>query len=422
MKRKKYLVMGFALFSMFFGAGNLIFPPSLGLVSGQSWKIALLGFLTTGVGLPFLAIYAVSKTEGSVFTFAGKVSNKFSMIFNSLLILAIGPLLAIPRTGAVTYEMGILPFSPNFNKWIFGIIYFGLTIFFAIKPSKMLDRLGKILTPMILITLVLIIGGGLIKPFGMINKDLILNGAYIKGFFEGYQTMDALGGIIMGAVMIDLIKTKGFEKKEEGIALFNTSLIAGILLAVIYGGLVFLGAKSGSLYTGEIGRTTLLSNLAILTLGENGKIVLGLLVAFACLTTSIGLVATVGNFFSKHTKFKYETIVITASIFSLFVANLGVDKIVKVSIPILVFLFPIAIVLIIMNSFSQKIKRRGAYIGGVMGAGIVSSIEALNALGIKNEFLMNLYNKIPFAKEGYGFIIPSVVLASLLHFVIKEEV
>ena len=191
--KKNYLILGFALFSMFFGAGNLIFPPTLGLMAGSNWLGALLGFLTTWVGLTFLAIYALTKTEGSAFKFGEKVSGKFSFVFNSLIILAIGPLLAMPRTGAVTYEMAIMPFFPKLNPWIFGIIYFGLTIFLAIKPSKMMDRLGEFLTPIILITVVLIIGIGIFKPFGNINPEVTLDNSYLKGFLEGYQTMDAIG-------------------------------------------------------------------------------------------------------------------------------------------------------------------------------------------------------------------------------------
>lgn len=422
MKKKDYLILGFAMFSMFFGAGNLIFPASLGLLAGQNWFLALLGFLTTGVGLTFLGVYALTKTDGSAYKFGEKVSGKFSFIFNSIIILAIGPLLALPRTGAVTYEMGVLPFAPNFNSWIFGIIYFGLTIYLAIKPSEMLDKLGKILTPMILITITLIVGVGIIKPFGHISTEVALQGAYIKGFFEGYQTMDALGAIIIAVIVVDIINARA-KKEERNKTLFYTSLIAGLLMALIYGGLMYLGAKSGSLYEGiEIGRTTLLTNLAVLTLGSTGKIVLALLVTFACLTTSVGLAATAGNFFSKHTKFKYETIIIVSSVFSLFMANLGVDKIVKVSVPLLVFMYPLCIVLIILNSFSGFFKKRGYYIGGVCGAGLMSLVETLNVMGIKVEFLNNLYEKVPLAKAGYGFVLPAIIFSIVFSFIIKEEV
>lgn len=369
--KKNYLILGFALFSMFFGAGNLIFPPTLGLMAGSNWLGALLGFLTTGVGLTFLAIYALTKTEGSAFKFGEKVSGKFSFVFNSLIILAIGPLLAMPRTGAVTYEMAILPFFPKLNPWIFGIIYFGLTIFLAIKPSKMMDRLGEFLTPIILITVVLIIGIGIFKPFGNINPQVTLDNSYLKGFLEGYQTMDAIGAIIMGVVAIDAIKLKGIKKEEEGRALFWTSIVAGTLLALVYGGLTYIGAKSGSIYAGtEVGRTALLSGLATLTLGNAGKIVLALLVASACLTTSVGLAATAGNFFGKHTRLKYETVVIVSSVFSLFMANFGVDKIIKISVPLLLLMYPMAMALIFLNSFSEKFKIRGTYIGAVVGLGL----------------------------------------------------
>lgn len=419
---KQYFVLGFAMFSMFFGAGNLIFPASLGIITGEKWFFALLGFLTTGVGLTFLGVFALSKTEGSPFKFAEKVSPKFSFIFNSIIILSIGPLLALPRTGAVTFEMAVLPFAPSFNPWVFGIFYFGLTVFLAIKPSSMLDKLGKLLSPMILLTLSLIIGVGIFKPFGnIVNTVNLEQGAYIKGFFEGYQTMDALGSIIIAVLVIDIIKARTKEK-ERNKALLYTSIIAGSLMALVYGGLMYLGAKSGSLYIGEnISRTLLLTNLAILTLGNLGQLVLAILVAFACLTTSVGLVATAGNFFSKHTSFTYEKVVIASAVFSLFVSNLGVDKIVRISVPLLVLMYPICIVLIVLNSFSNIFKIKGTYIGAVIGASLVSLIEALGIIGIQLDFINNIYNTLPLAKAGYAFLLPAIIFSIIFTLIIRDE-
>lgn len=423
MKRKEYFVLGFAMFSMFFGAGNLIFPASLGLLSGSDWHWALLGFLTTGVGLTFLGVYALNQTGGSAYKFAEKVSGKFSFVFNTIIILAIGPFLALPRTGAVTFEMGVLPFAPNFNPWIFGILYFGLTIYLAINPSDMLDKLGKLLTPMILATMALIVGVGLFKDFGgSYESVVVMPGAYIRGFFEGYQTMDALGSIIIAVVVIDIINARS-SKEERNKTLLYTSIIAGALMALVYGGLMYLGSKTVPLYGGTaIGRTVLLTNLALLTLGNIGKAVLAILVAFACLTTSVGLAATAGNFFSKNTPLKYSHVVIASSVFSLFVANLGVDKIVLVSVPLLVLMYPICIVLIILNSFSKFFVKRGTYIGAVVGAGLISTIESLNAMNIKIEFLNKIYEKMPLSQAGYAFILPAVVCAIIFTFIIKEKV
>ena len=426
MKKKEYLILGFALFSMFFGAGNLIFPPTLGIMMGGSWLTSLLGFLTTGVGLTFLAIYALTKTEGSAFKFGEKVSKPFSYIFNILIILAIGPLFAMPRTGAVTYEMAIEPFfgkNGAMGTWIFGVIYFGLTIFLAIKPSKMMDRLGEFLTPVILGTVALIIGVGIFKDFGHIDTTVIVDNPYFKGFSEGYQTMDAIGAIIMGVVAIDAIKLKGFKKHEEGKAILLTSLIAGFLLAIIYGGLMYVGAKSGSVYAGkEIGRTALLSGIATLTLGAYGKVVLGLLVASACLTTSVGLAATAGNFFEKHIKIKYEVVVIASSVISLFISVIGTDEIVKVAIAPLLLMYPIAIVLIVLNCFANIFKIKGTYVGGALGAGIIGLIDAMGFLGYKVEFIQNLYNKVPLSGLGFGFILPSILMALIFTFIIRKQV
>lgn len=429
--KKKYegFVIGFALFSMFFGAGNLIFPPSLGLISGKSWLLSMLGFLITGVGLPFLAIFALTKTKGSIYNFAGKVSKTFSIVFNSALILSIGPLLAMPRTGATTFEMGVLPFLPEVSvgtlkgiSWAFSAVFFGLTLFFAIKPSKILDRLGKFLTPVILIILAMIITKGIFVPFGSINPETVINSPFSKGFLEGYQTMDTLAGIIFGAVIIDLIKNKGYEGKEHTSILFKSSLIAALGLGIVYAGLIFLGARTGSLYEVAIGRTLLLGNLATLTLGLGGKYLLGILVAFACLTTSVGLAATVGSFFSKHTKASYEQIVIATCIFSMVVANFGVDMIVKLSIPILVFIFPISITLIVLNVFGNVLRTKGTYIGGVIGAAAISGIEALGVMGVKNDFLNKIYSAMPLSEAGYAWIVPAVAGAIIFTFIIRAQV
>lgn len=341
----------------------------------------------------------------------------------------IGPLLAMPRTGATTFEMGVLPFLPKLSQgalsgvsWLFSAIFFGLTIFFSIKPSKILDRLGKYLTPTILIILAIIILKGIFFPFGAIDENVILNQAFSKGFLEGYQTMDTLAGIIFGAVMIDLIRNKGYQGSEHTSVLFKSSMVAALGLALVYAGLIFLGAKTSSMYPAEIARTELLGNLAILTMGASAKYLLGLLVAFACLTTSIGLSATVGNFFSKHTSAKYEHIVIATCVFSMIVANFGVDKIVKLSIPILVFVFPISITLIVLNVFSDILKVRGAYIGGVLGAGLISMVEALGVMEIKPEFLGNIYNKMPFSSAGYAWIVPAILGTIIFSFLIKSPV
>ncbi len=424
-KKNEGLVIGFALFSMFFGAGNLIFPPFLGIISGQSWISSMLGFLITGVGLPFLAIFALTKTNGSIYEFAGRVSKPFSMIFNSALILAIGPLLAMPRTGATTFEMGVKPFFPGYNSWIFSaifaIIFFGLTLFFAIKPSKMLDRLGKFLTPVILLILAAIIIKGIFAPFGGINEEVVLANPFSRGFLEGYQTMDTLAGIIFGAVMIDLIRNKGYEGKEHTSMLFKSSVVAAIGLAVVYAGLIFLGAQAGSMYGIDIERTALLGVVARLTLGSSGQLLLGLLVAFACLTTSIGLAATVGNYFSKHTSLKYEHIIIATCIFSALFSVAGVGMIVKLSVPVLVFVLPIAITLIVLNVFSDKLKVRGTFVGGVLGASIVSGIEALGVMEIKPDFLKKFYSLLPLADAGYAWVLPAILGAILFTFIFRER-
>ncbi len=209
-----FIVIGFALFAMFFGAGNLIFPPSIGLNAGSSWKEAFWGFFLTGIGLPLSGIIALNKA-GNLENFSKPVSKKFSYIYTSLLVIAIGPLLAIPRTGATTFELGILPVFPHANKFLVLIIYFSITLYFSIKPSKFIDNIGKILTPFILILLGFLIIKGLV--FFQNQEDIIFSGKdmFSFGFFQGYQTMDALASVIFTSIILSNLASKGYKEKKK---------------------------------------------------------------------------------------------------------------------------------------------------------------------------------------------------------------
>lgn len=408
-KIKDVLLTGFALFAMLFGAGNLIFPPMLGRTLADVWGSGMVGFILTGVGFPLLGILAAAFSgERDINDFANKVSPWFAKAFFIALLLAIGPLLAIPRTGATAYEVTFLHagVSSSAYKYIYLLVYFGITLLFSLRSSKVVDRIGSILTPILLLTLAIIIVKGVLSPLGVPAASTETH-AFRIGFIEGYQTMDTLASIVFAGVIIKAIRGgRNLDKKQEFSFLIKVSLIAILGLSLVYGGLGFIGASMSS-FAGEMGKTELLVNLTTSLLGKPGYIILGICVAGACLTTAIGLVATVADYFSGITSFSYEMIAIITTVISFIFACFGVDVIVKISVPILVFLYPLAMALILLNLF--KIENHFIFKGTCLGAGLVSFYEMLGVLGYQTEEMIKLYNLLPFSSLGLAWVVPAVI-------------
>ncbi|WP_115271530.1 branched-chain amino acid transport system II carrier protein [Fusobacterium necrogenes] len=421
-KTKDIILTGFALFAMLFGAGNLIFPPTVGYIVGDNWKLAALGFCITGIGFPLMGIIASGFAGTELDHFSDKVSPIFSRIFNTVLILAIGPCLAIPRTGATAFEVMITPYIGNESsivKYIFLIIYFGVVLLFSLRESEVIDRIGKILTPILLIVLTIIIFKGISTPIGeVVSTETTNNFKY--GFYNGYQTMDTLAAIIFASIILKTITAKNKElgKKEQLSFLLKASAIAVCGLAIVYGGLLYIGATSTAVLENK-GTTQLLNTIVAELLGKNGSMLLGICVAGACLTTAIGLTATVGDYFSSIFKMRYEKIVVINVLVSLIFAGFGVDLIVQVAAPILVFIYPIAIVLIILNLFKEYLQNKGIFIGSVIGAGIIGAIEASEMLGTCPALVYNLYLKLPFQDYGLAWILPSIVVGGIFGMIEK---
>jgi len=408
-EKKEYIVLGMALFAMFFGAGNLIFPPSIGNAAGENWIMAMFGFLTTGVGLPLLGIMAFNKV-GSLENFASKVSKKFNIIYCSLLIISLGPLLAIPRTGATTYEMGIQPVFGDINPGIVSFIYFSITLAMVLNPSKIIDNVGKILTPIILLMLAgIILKGSFIKIGTPVPTHLTTN-PFSFGFLGGYQTMDALASILMGAVIMNALVSKGYtDRSVQKSLILKASAIAGIGLASVYGGLLYLGATSSSVVS-DFGKTKLTMFIAEATLGNLGNLALGLCVSAACLTTSVGLVTIVGDYFSKFGKFTYRQIVTATCIFSGVMAIAGVDTIVKIAAPILVILYPVTIVLIVFTLLN--VRDTALYKAGALTAVTFSFIEVSYTI-MHIDFFKVIYLNLPFSDSGFSWLIPTLGITTL---------
>ena len=423
-KTKDVLLTGFALFAMLFGAGNLIFPPMLGYETNSSWISTMLAFTITGVGFPFLGILSVSIVGNGIKDFANRVSPTFSKIFAIISILAIGPMLAIPRTGATAYEITFLynGMESPIYKYIYLLCYFGIVIIFSLRANKVIERVGKILTPILLILLFLIIIKGIFFANLSIKPDIYPH-AFKRGFLEGYQTMDTIASIAYAGIILKAIKNgRNLTQKQEFSFLIKAGLVAILSLALIYGGFALVGAKMHSVLVTK-DKIELLVKTTSYLLGGYGNLILAICVAGACLTTAIGLVATVGEFFSSITSFKYENIVIFTVIISFLLSILGVESIIRISVPILIFIYPVMISLIILNLFGKYIKNDYVYKGVVLFTGIIGLIESLASIGITNIYTNSVLEILPFSDYGLTWLFPGLagyILFSLMFRKVKK--
>ncbi|MCS5420460.1 MULTISPECIES: branched-chain amino acid transport system II carrier protein [Psychrilyobacter] len=406
MKNKDVFIFGLAIFAMFFGAGNLIFPPEIGMVSGKEWLKAAMGFFTTGICLPVCGLLAFSQV-GDIDNFAVKVSEKFNKVYFMLLITAIGPMLGIPRTGATVYEMGIVPNFGNINSLLVSSLYFLVVLMLVIKPTKLINIIGKYLTPIILAILAVIIIKGVLFKIGVAGEKTIEESAFSYGFLGGYQTMDAISSVLLGTIIIKGLKESGYvDKKVQRSMIMKSGLVAGLGMALVYGGLLYLG----SMVNGDgntLSRSALTMHLAVSTLGKFGTVALGLCVTVACLTTSIALVAITSDFFSEQLNVSYKITAIVICVVSAILAATGVGFIVKIAIPILTLLYPVTIVLITLNIF--KVKEKLIFKGSVYTTLFFSILEVINKYTVSPE-IENIFNRIPFGENGFAWLIPAVLI------------
>ena len=403
------LVASGALFAMFFGAGNLIFPPALGFLSGSNWFACMLGFTLTGVGIPILGVAAIARCNGSLDAFAGKVSPLFAKVLGAVIVLAIGPLLAIPRTGATVFELGIQPLFPGLPALVASIVYFAITLAFVLKPSGIVDKVGKYLTPTLLAIITLIIAKGVFFPIGS-PEAVTMAQPFGKGFVEGYQTMDALASILFAGLVLAAIRAKGYTSQKEILTLtIKSGAIAGLGLMFVYGGLLYLGAASGSLFEDGISKANLIMGITNTVLGSAGQIGMCIAVSAACLTTSIGLTAVVGDYFSELSggRLSYKGIVIFTCIFSAGVSVSGIEKIIQLSIPLLIIAYPVVIVLIVL-ALLAKGAGTGIFRGAVFGAMVVSGCDALGFLKIDTGILGQFVAGLPLASSGFSWLLPAI--------------
>ena len=410
-KTKETFVLGFAIFAGFFGAGNLILPPMLGFKAGPDWWLVMIGFLASATVIPLLALIGHAKLQGTIIDFGKKVSNRFGLIF-AICIYIIAVVLPTPRTAAVTYEMAIEPYFGT-SSLMSSTVYFSLVFLFAINRGKVIGFLGKFLTPIIgTILLAIVVLGLFVSPANI--QEGIYDTPLVSGFLEGYQTYDAIGGLLMGGIMVVSVNSiKGIDNiKEKQRMIIKSGTIAMLGLFMIYIGLIYLGSRYNTTFESSISRTGLLSSLSSTILGKIGATFLSVLVALACFTTAVSIVIGTADFFkgllSDKSKKVYTITAGISCLFGILIGQYEVKFIIDFAVYVLMLVYPIGIVLILLNILPEKYASRGVFRIVVLIAFVCSIPDFLKFL-IPVENVEFIYHTIPFSKDGMGWILPSLL-------------
>lgn len=427
--RSRVLIV-FTFFSMFFGAGNLIFPPFVGAQAGASTPLATVGFIVSAVGLPILGVIAVSMAGGFE-QLAKRVSKRFSIVLGTIIILTIGPFFAIPRTATTSFETAIIPFAGDTPRWVlqlaYSLVFFTFSFLVAQHPEGLSKTIGRFMGPILIVLIaVLFVSAVVMKhPALPAPSGNYAHGLIPRGFLDGYQTMDLLAALYFGIVISANLRTMGVtDESRNRQETAKAGLGAGILLVVIYASLAFVGAVSSSLAPIDAGRDTgaaVLTNLTTSAFGPLGTLLLGLIFVIACFNVCTGLISTCSSYFQNQfpvvagRRITYRAWSIIFTVFSFVVSNAGLAVIIKVSIPVLSALYPISIVLVALSLlhrvFSSKFPR--VYFWTVLCVGVVSICECVNSLvmtfGGMLPWLNAALKTLPFASAQLSWLLPAAL-------------
>jgi len=414
LKRKEFVFVSLMLFSMFFGAGNLIFPPFLGESAGSSTFMVLLPFLVTSVLFPVLGVAAVA-LSGGLRALTERVSPKFAVVFTVAIYLSIGPFLGIPRAASLPFAMVVSSFNLAGNYataglLLFTLVFFGVAYWLAMTPSKLVERLGKVLTPIILtLLMVLFLGSLFVSNNGYGNPvGNYATNPLSTGFLDGYFTMDTLAALNFGIVIALAVKGLGVtDGKDAARTSIKAGLVAGALLTTVYAMLAHLGAVSGGLFGQTENEAVTLVNVVTYLYGDFGVMLLITLFTLACLTTSVGLITSTSQYFATlTTKVEYKFFARVVTLTSLFLANLGLSTILKVSVPVLFAVYPVAIVLILLALFYKSTEKNNlVYQVTVSATALVSCLDALEKAGVEVPMISTLLHKLPLYSMSLGWVL-----------------
>ncbi len=423
LRGKNLILVGFTLFSMFFGAGNLIFPPGIAAQAGEATWLAVIGLAVSAVGLPVLGVVAVARS-GGIDTLGSRVHPLFARAFTIAAYLAIGPCLAIPRTATTSFEMAVPPFVgadapiPLF-RLLYSLVFFAAALAVALRPEKLTDRLGKILCPILVALIILTFVGCLVNPlegYGQATGNYVTH-PVVQGFVAGYQTMDTIAALAFGIVIAVNIRARGVE--AEGAVVRGTvraGVIAGAMLLIVYCMLAHIGALSAGAVPNPADGAQALTNVVGLLFGTWGNVLLAGIFLIACFNVCVGLISSCGEYFySICPRLSYKGWAVLFAVVSMVISNAGLAQIISVSAPVLGILYPMAIVLIALSFFHRWLARkRWVYPLGVLFAGVFSLLDAGKGLFPP---LGRALAAMPLSSVGLGWVLPAaagIVLGLLL--------
>lgn len=419
LSKRVQLLLGFTLFSMFFGAGNLIFPPSVGAQAGDLTWLAMVGMAVSAVGLPVLGVVAVA-LSGGLDTLGDRVHPLFSRIFTIVAYLAIGPCLAIPRTASTSFEMAVPPFvgadAPiGMFQILYSLVFFALALVVALRPEKLTDRLGKIMCPILLLLIVVTFVGSLVDPlegYGAPQSELYAAAPVARGFLDGYQTMDTIAALVFGIIIALNIRARGVEEDGDVVRYtVRAGWMAGVLLLVVYAMLAHIGALSGGAFPGATNGAEVLTNLVPALFGTPGSVLLAAIFAIACFNVCVGLISSCAEYFNVICpKLSYRTWAVLFAAVSMLIANAGLDLILRISVPVLSIIYPVAIALIALALLHGLVGRRPlVYPVTVLFTGVASILYTMRDLGALPVALADLLGALPLAAQGLGWLLPALV-------------
>lgn len=429
--KSAFVATGLMLFALFFGAGNLIFPAGMGQQAGTNIWETMLGFLITGAGLPLLGVIAVGYSGSrDLQELAGRVAKWYGIAFSVALYLAIGPLFATPRTATVSFEIGVMPFlGDNVSDSLKSTALFGFCVFFfacaywlSVSPGKLVDRIGKILTPVLLIVIAILVITAAISPMGapQAPTETYQTGAFAKGMIEGYGTMDALASLVFVIIVINAIRDMGVTEYKPMLSLITRAgLVAAGFLALVYIFIGYMGATSVAGIGMQESGAAVLSKSAGHYFGHFGKILLAIIVFLACLSTAVGLITACGEYFERLVpKLSYHKWVIIFTLISFGLANVGLSAIIKFSVPVLMLLYPLTVAIIALaflhNTFGGKQIVYITTIAGTMPIALLDGWKTAHAMlgGAEDALVMQIDTALkaglPFYSSGLGWVLPAV--------------
>lgn len=423
MNRKKHvtdsIVVGFALFAMFFGAGNVVFPPYIGMHAGEQWANGFLFYFIADIGLALVAMFAILHAGGAD-NITGRIGHVASKVLMCAVILCIGPMVAIPRTAATTLEMSVTPFFSGISPVVFSIIFFAVILLLSIKQSAVIDIVGKILTPALLIGLLVLIVKGFVSPIGdIVDTGVSASEVTVNGIKSGYQTMDVLAAMAFGIIILSSADEKGYTDSKSAAKMIGiAAALSGVLLMIVYFGLTYLGATASTVFPTDISRANLVIGIVELLLGKAGLIIFAIVIALACITTAVALVSSAASFFAKlaNDKISYGVFVVVICVSSAVISNLGLDMIIAIATPVLDIVYPPMLVLILLSWFGDKLHK-SVYVSSVAGSLIASVLATAELYGMN----IPVIDSLPLASLGLGWLTPAAVFGLVAYLVSKVK-